>query len=200
MALHYAIKVSKDHAQVTATWDIAVDTSDTELISSFVLTVEGKSLNTQCSGGNKACKSAAYATLSHPRHGLSGDLRHHHEQARCAQGQRYPSRREDLRRSRLLRLIPRSKTPKPDKAVSLTSRQSPITRHSLYLAIQAYHVRARLNRKAKLTCKKSRRSCGSTAKLKRPRTSTPRFSKTPRSSASLVAAKAVPDPGARSCP
>jgi len=66
MALHYAIKVSKDHAQVTATWDITVDTSDTELISSFVLTVEGKSLNTQCSGGNKACKSAAYATLSHP--------------------------------------------------------------------------------------------------------------------------------------
>ncbi len=66
MSLHYAIKVSKDHAQVTATWDITVDMSDTELISSFVLTVEGKALNTQCSGGNKACKSAAYATLSHP--------------------------------------------------------------------------------------------------------------------------------------
>ena len=36
------------------------------MISSFVLTVEGKALNTQCSGGNKACESAAYATLSNP--------------------------------------------------------------------------------------------------------------------------------------
>jgi len=66
MPLHYLIRVSKDHAQVTATWDITVDMSDTELISSFVLTVEGKALNTQCSGGNKACESAAYATLSNP--------------------------------------------------------------------------------------------------------------------------------------
>lgn len=56
--------MSKDHAQVTATWDITVDMSDIELISSFVLTVEGKALNTQCSGGNKACKGADYATLS----------------------------------------------------------------------------------------------------------------------------------------
>jgi hypothetical protein len=66
MSLHYSIKVSKDHAEVTATWDITVDISDEELISSFVLTVEGKPLNTQCSGGNKACKGADYATLSHP--------------------------------------------------------------------------------------------------------------------------------------
>jgi hypothetical protein len=66
MSLHYTIKVSKDHAQVTATWDINVDTSDSELISNFALTVAGKSLNTQCSSGNKACKGADYVTLSHP--------------------------------------------------------------------------------------------------------------------------------------
>ncbi len=66
MSLRYSITVSKDHAQVTAKWDISVDMSDTELISNFTLTVEGKSLDTQCSGGNKACKSAAYATLAHP--------------------------------------------------------------------------------------------------------------------------------------
>jgi hypothetical protein len=66
MSLHYSIKVSKDHAQVTANWDINVDMSDTELISNFALTVEGKAMNTQCSGGNKACKGADYATLSNP--------------------------------------------------------------------------------------------------------------------------------------
>lgn len=67
MSLHYAIKVNKDHAQVMATWDVSVDISDTELISNFSLTVEGKPLNTQCSsatGGNKRCKGADYATLS----------------------------------------------------------------------------------------------------------------------------------------
>lgn len=67
MSLHYTIKVSKDHAQVNATWDIYVDTSDAELISNFALTVDGKGLNTQCSGGNKACKSADYAMLSKPK-------------------------------------------------------------------------------------------------------------------------------------
>jgi hypothetical protein len=66
MSLRYSITVSKDHAQVTAKWDISVDMSDTELISNFTLMVEGKALDTQCSGGNKACKSAAYATLAHP--------------------------------------------------------------------------------------------------------------------------------------
>ncbi len=66
MSLHYTIKVSKDHAQVTATWDIEVDASDAELISNFSLTVEGKPLNTLCEVGNKACKSAAYAALSNP--------------------------------------------------------------------------------------------------------------------------------------
>ena len=66
MSLHYTIKVSKDHAQVMANWDIALDMSDTELISNFALNVDGKPLDTQCSGGNKACKSAAYATLSNP--------------------------------------------------------------------------------------------------------------------------------------
>jgi hypothetical protein len=66
MSLHYSIKVSKDHAQVTATWDINVDMSDGELISNFALTVAGKPLNTLCSGGNKACKGADYVTLSHP--------------------------------------------------------------------------------------------------------------------------------------
>jgi hypothetical protein len=66
MSLHYTIKVSKDHAQVKATWDIKVDTSDGELISNFSLTIEGKPLNTLCEAGNKACKSAAYATLSNP--------------------------------------------------------------------------------------------------------------------------------------
>jgi hypothetical protein len=66
MSLHYTIRVIKDHAQITATWDINADTSDTELISNFALTVEGKDLNTQCSGGNEACKGADYATLSNP--------------------------------------------------------------------------------------------------------------------------------------
>jgi hypothetical protein len=66
MSLHYTIKVSKDHAQVTANWDIKVDMSDTELISGFVLKVEGQALDTQCSAGNKACKSAAYTTLAKP--------------------------------------------------------------------------------------------------------------------------------------
>jgi hypothetical protein len=72
MSLRYVIKVSKDHAQVTATWDISVDMSDTEMISNFALTVEGKPLNTQCSSsstmgaGNKACKGADFATLSNP--------------------------------------------------------------------------------------------------------------------------------------
>jgi hypothetical protein len=55
MSLHYAIKVSKDHAQGTATCDINMDVSDNELISSLALTVGGKPLNTRCSGGNKAC-------------------------------------------------------------------------------------------------------------------------------------------------
>jgi len=66
MSLHYTITVGKDHAQVTANWDINVDISDTELISNFTLAVEGKDLNTRCSGGNKACKGADYATLSNP--------------------------------------------------------------------------------------------------------------------------------------
>ncbi len=65
MSLRYKITVSKDHAQVTAAWDIAVDMSDEEVISSFSLTIEGKPVDTQCSGGNKACKSAAYTTLTH---------------------------------------------------------------------------------------------------------------------------------------
>src|SRR6267378_6496377 len=44
MSLRYVIKVSKDHAQVTATWDVSVDISDTEMIANFALTVEGKAL------------------------------------------------------------------------------------------------------------------------------------------------------------
>jgi hypothetical protein len=67
VSLRYKIGVSKDHAQVTANWDISVDRSDTELIANFALTVDGKVLNTQCSGGNKACKGVDYATLSNPR-------------------------------------------------------------------------------------------------------------------------------------
>ena len=70
MSLHYNIKVNKDHALVKATWDVNVDMSDTELISSFALTVEGKALNTQCNnptgGGSKACKGADFARLSNP--------------------------------------------------------------------------------------------------------------------------------------
>ncbi len=66
MPLRYTITVSKDHAQVTANWDIELEMSDEELISNFSLTVEGKAVNTQCDSGNKVCKSAAYATLSNP--------------------------------------------------------------------------------------------------------------------------------------
>jgi len=66
MSLKYTIKVSKDHEQVTANWDITVDVSDDELISNFTLKVEDKALDTHCSDGNKACNGAAYATLSHP--------------------------------------------------------------------------------------------------------------------------------------
>ena len=43
MSLHYNIKVNKDHALVKATWDVNVDMSDTELISSFALTNRGQS-------------------------------------------------------------------------------------------------------------------------------------------------------------
>lgn len=39
VSLRYKITMSKDHAQVTAAWDVAVDMSDEELISSFVLEV-----------------------------------------------------------------------------------------------------------------------------------------------------------------
>ena len=66
MALRYTIKVSKDHAQVKATWDISVDESDTEIIDSFVLKIEEKTVDTQCSGGNKACKGAQFVTLQKP--------------------------------------------------------------------------------------------------------------------------------------
>ena len=45
--MHYTIKVSKDHRQVTASWDINVDMSDTELISNFTLTVDSPSLECQ---------------------------------------------------------------------------------------------------------------------------------------------------------
>lgn len=66
MSLRYKITVNKDHAQVAAVWDIAVDMSDEELISSFSLTIEGKPLYTQCSGGNKACKGAGQVALTNP--------------------------------------------------------------------------------------------------------------------------------------
>ena len=66
MGLTYSIEVSKDHAQVTATWDISLDIADTELIASFTLTAEGKALNTQCSSGNKACRGSASTTLAKP--------------------------------------------------------------------------------------------------------------------------------------
>jgi hypothetical protein len=70
MSLHYNIRVTKDHALVKATWDVSVDMSDTEFISSFAVTVEGKALDTQCNnptgGGNKACKGADFVTLSNP--------------------------------------------------------------------------------------------------------------------------------------
>src|SRR5258708_11887404 len=70
MSLHYSNKVNQDHSLAKAIWDVSVDMSDTELISSFALTVEGKALNTQCNnptgGGNKTCKRADLFTLSHP--------------------------------------------------------------------------------------------------------------------------------------
>jgi hypothetical protein len=66
MSLRYTIKVNKDRAQVKATWDSTVDMSEGELISNFTLTVEGKTLKSECSAGNAACKGAAYATLSKP--------------------------------------------------------------------------------------------------------------------------------------
>jgi hypothetical protein len=66
LSLRFEIKVGKDHGQVKATWDIQTDESDTELIANFVLTVEGEKVDTQCSGGNKACNGAAFAQLTHP--------------------------------------------------------------------------------------------------------------------------------------
>jgi polyisoprenoid-binding protein YceI len=66
MALRYKIKVSKDGARAVGQWDISVDISDTDLIASFVLTVDGKNLNTQCAGGNKHCRAADFVTLSNP--------------------------------------------------------------------------------------------------------------------------------------
>jgi hypothetical protein len=58
MSFQYAIKVSKDRANVTATWDIPVNMSNAEIIWSLTLTVNGKTLNTQCSGGTKVYKAA----------------------------------------------------------------------------------------------------------------------------------------------
>jgi hypothetical protein len=66
MPLQYNIHVSKERAQVKATWDIRVDIADTELISNFTLKVGGTALNTECSGGNKACKGADFTTLTDP--------------------------------------------------------------------------------------------------------------------------------------
>jgi hypothetical protein len=70
VSLHYNIHVNKDHALVTATWDVSVDISDTEMIANFALTVEGKAINTQCNnptgGGNKGCKGADFVALSNP--------------------------------------------------------------------------------------------------------------------------------------
>jgi len=66
MSLTYTIELSKDHAQVTAKWKISTEIDDTELIASFTLTVEGKALATQCSGGNKACTGATNTTLAKP--------------------------------------------------------------------------------------------------------------------------------------
>lgn len=66
MSLHYSITVTKDHALVTANWEITLDISDDELISSFLLTVDGKSVDTQCSAGNKACNGANIVTLANP--------------------------------------------------------------------------------------------------------------------------------------
>jgi len=48
LSLRFEIKVGKDHGQAKATWDIQADGSDTELIANFVLTVEGKKVDTQC--------------------------------------------------------------------------------------------------------------------------------------------------------
>lgn len=64
MSLEYMIQVTKDHAQVTATWKISVDMS--ELIAGFTLNVEGKALDTNCSSGNSECNGAAEATLAKP--------------------------------------------------------------------------------------------------------------------------------------
>lgn len=64
MSLVYTIQVAKDHAQVTATWNITVD--NPELIASFTLNVEGKSLDTNCSSGNSQCHGAAETTLLKP--------------------------------------------------------------------------------------------------------------------------------------
>jgi hypothetical protein len=66
MALRYKIKVTKDRVRVTGQWDISVDMSDGDLIADFALTVEGKNLNTRCSGGNKQCKGTDSVTLSNP--------------------------------------------------------------------------------------------------------------------------------------
>jgi hypothetical protein len=64
MSLVYTIQVAKDHAQVTATWNISV--GNPELIAGFTLNVEGKPLETTCSSGNSQCNGAAQATLSKP--------------------------------------------------------------------------------------------------------------------------------------
>ena len=65
-SLQYEIEVSKDDASVSATWDISVDLVSTEIIQDFTLTVNGTKVDTHCSGGNKACRSTAFATLADP--------------------------------------------------------------------------------------------------------------------------------------
>jgi hypothetical protein len=95
MSLRHTIKVSKDHAQVKAIWDITVDRSEGELISNFTLTVEGKTLKTECSAGNAACKGAAYATLSKPTADCPVTLII--KQARSSRRKQSPARPKDVR-------------------------------------------------------------------------------------------------------
>lgn len=66
-SLQYTIHVSKDGAEVETRWDISIeDVGSLEFIDTFALTVNGAPVETTCSGGNKACSSAAFLSLDDP--------------------------------------------------------------------------------------------------------------------------------------
>lgn len=66
MAATYVIKVEKDGANVTATYDLSVRVAGPELLSSFQLMVEGKNLITDFTPGQQRYDGATAYVLTKP--------------------------------------------------------------------------------------------------------------------------------------